>query len=138
MDYRTEDYLPDQSPKLSLQAQANAALQPNLMDPVVLQSRQPSARPDEIDSDVNSMRLSLQAGDLSVQLETKVAASLEIIELSSRLDMTTRMLRDTQEQLYLAMKRIGYLEGILHVSASMGGSSEDEQPTSSQISAVSP
>jgi len=72
-----------------------------------------SEKPDSGASEVNSMKLNLQAGSLSVQIETKVVASREIIELSTKLDVTMQILRETQEQLCSALKRVGYLEGIL-------------------------
>lgn len=63
--------------------------------------------------DCNTMSLNLRTAALSVQLQTKTAASGAIAELATKLECATSRVSDLENRLTHAIYRIGFLEAQL-------------------------
>lgn len=70
--------------------------------------------PEDITAEpTNTVALDLQAGGVSFTLRTQTALSFQVVELASKLELTTNLLRETQRRLEATLLRIGYLEAQL-------------------------
>ena len=76
------------------------------------------------DDDAGSMSFNLQTSGLAVQIKTKMAANMTVVELQSKLEFALLMLNQTEARLEAAHRRIGFLEAHLEAQAQQPIASE--------------
>jgi hypothetical protein len=72
---------------------------------------------DSTTSDASSMSFNLQTSGLALQIKTKMAANITVVELKSKLEFALLMLAQTETRLEAAQRRIGFLEAQLETQA---------------------
>ncbi|HEY9760454.1 MAG TPA: hypothetical protein V6C97_35170 [Oculatellaceae cyanobacterium] len=83
--------------------------------------------------DASSMSFNLQTSGLAVQIKTKLAANLTVVELQSKLEFALLMLSQTEARLEAAQKRIGFLEAHLEAQTQLDHQAQSQQGRHVQI-----